>query len=93
MGFLGHQTETHSAWLLRFCFHFFLGVLIGLFPAVCVLSAITLAPGADVSMIVSMVVLAVCVPCGILFGILGLIGRGRLVYGFLRLLGRDVDRP
>ena len=71
--------------------HFGLGAFLGLLPALIGFSCITIAPSANYWEIIGVLLLVFCLPPGVLFIILGLIGRGKIIFGVFRLLGRDVD--
>jgi hypothetical protein len=68
-----------------------LGAFIGLFPSILVFSAITIVPGSNYLGIISVLLLIFCVPPGLIFMTLGLIGREKIIGGIFRLLGRHVD--
>jgi hypothetical protein len=71
--------------------HFLMGAFFGLFPAILVFSGITIAPGTNYLGMISTLLLIFCAPSGLIFMILGLVGRGRIIAGICRLLGRHVD--
>jgi len=77
--------------IIRSVCHFILGASFGLFFAILVFSSITIAPQANHLKILSTLLLIFCVPPGLLFLVLGLLGNGQLINGLLRVLGRHID--
>ena len=91
MSILGDIPQTKGQKAVRLLCHFALGAFFGLFPALLVVSAATMDPGKNDSGIVGIVFLIFCVPPGLIFVALGLVGRGQIIPGLFRLLGRHVD--
>jgi hypothetical protein len=50
-----------------------------------------MAPNANYWNIIGFILLICCLPPGLLFVILGLIGRGKMILGIFKLLGRHVS--
>ena len=91
MSILGEIPLTKSHKVILALFHFCTGAFLGLFPALIGISLISIAPIASYWDIVGLILLIFCLPLGLLFVILGLIGRGKIILGVFRLLGRHVS--
>jgi len=91
MSILGEIPKSSSQRVIHAICHFILGALLGLFPTVLVVSTITFAPNANHIGIVGGILLIFCIPSGLIFMLLGLMGRGNIIAGIFKLLGRRVD--
>ena len=91
MSILGETPLSRVHKLILALVHFGLGAFLGLIPALIGFSCITIAPSANYWEIIGVLLLVFCLPLGFLFAILGLIGRGKIIFGVFRLLGRHVD--
>lgn len=91
MSILGEIPLSKSHRVILSFFHFFTGAFLGLFPALIGVSLFSMAPNANYWNIIGFILLICCLPLGLLFAILGLIGRGKIILGLFRLLGRHVS--
>jgi hypothetical protein len=88
---LGEIPPSRNHKIILTLFHFGAGVFLGLFPALTGFCCITIAPGVNYWEIIGILLSIFCLPLGFLFVILGLIGRGRIILGIFRILGRHIS--
>ncbi len=79
--------DSPSKRLLRWGFHFTLGVFLSLPLAVIAFGVIGLSPTVDLAKAAFWIVLLWCTPCGIIAWLIGLIRRGAILYWFISVLG------
>jgi hypothetical protein len=83
--------ETMGRRLVRWFIHFVLGVMVGSLPAVLVFAAVSISPTANLLRAAVLVFVGICVPFGLLFWLIGLVDRGRVLYRLLSVLGMQFD--
>jgi hypothetical protein len=76
--------------LLAAVIHFISGAFLGLFPALVAFCCVTFNENIHVLKVTGILLLIFCLAPGLLFVLLGLIGRGKVIYGIYRLLGHKV---
>jgi hypothetical protein len=91
MSILGDIPQSRTQRVFQSLGHFVLGAFFGLFPSLLVFAAVSMAPDANGMDVICVLLLIFCIPPGLVFMILGLMGRGKLIAGMLRWLGRRVD--
>jgi hypothetical protein len=87
MGYLGEPPETRFGRILRYICYFLFGALLGLGPAVWLMMV------SKSHEIAWRIPALVSLGSGLLFCLLGIMTRGRLLGGLLRLFGKNVDWP
>ena len=87
MNLLGTPPQTWFARPLRYFGYFLIGALFGLLPALLLIGS------ADVKRFPWTIFALILTASGLLFCLLGIASRGRLIAGLLRFLGREVDPP
>ena len=87
MSFLGEPPESRFGRILRYIGYFLFGTLLGLGPAAWAIAA---SKSHDISWRFPVLVI---LGSGLLFCLLGILTRGRLLSGLLRLFGKDAGRP
>jgi hypothetical protein len=87
MGYLGEPPETRFGRNLRYVCYFLFGALLGAGPAAWI---VMISKSPDINWRVSILLV---LGSGLLFCLLGILTRGRLLGGLLRLFGKNVDWP
>ncbi len=85
MSFFGEPPENRFGRVLRYVCYFLFGVFLGLIPAVWLVAA------TGSSRIAWRIPVLIVLGSGALFCLLGILTRGRLLSGLLRLFGKDID--
>ncbi|HUB68341.1 MAG TPA: hypothetical protein VL981_12725 [Candidatus Methylacidiphilales bacterium] len=78
--------DTVLSILVRWTFHFLIGVLFGALPAVAAFGVATMSDSVDLWKAAGWSFLFCCLPVGVICWLLGLWERGRLLYGILKVL-------
>jgi hypothetical protein len=79
--------DTVLSVLLRWVFHFLAGVIFGATPAVFAFGIASMASSVDLWKAAGWAFLIFCLPCGVIFWLIGLWERGRAFYWILKVLG------